>query len=247
MNRFISDLYSVAGHWATTACPVINDRLSYDMLSADEQRRCIRYAPRAVLPLADSLFMSKAFTGARYAGARQMVMIHAGYETFHIRSSLWYDRVQVFDINPGAVLQDKQRRLSLAEKAPRTNIVSLVCDSVTDCRRILAADPVYDKAKATFVYLAGLPRRLDRESFKHLLTELFKIIPPYSSIVFSGNGADYNRLENLLSDTGFLIYEYMTACQLHTEYLRDFEILNSCPFPLQDDVSFCVAVKKERR
>lgn len=249
MNRFISDLYSVAGHWATTACPVINDRLSYDMLSADEQRRCTRHAPRAVLPLADSLFMAKAFTGARYAGARQMVMVHAGYETFHIRSSLWYDGVQVFDINPATVREDKQRRLSLAGEATQANTVSLVCDDALDCRQVLAAESVYDKTKTTFIYLAGLPRRIDRESFKHLLSELFKIIPPYSSVVFSSNGAsekDYRNLEKLLSDTGYLVYEYMTANQLHTEYLRDFEILNSRPFPLSDNISFCVAVKKER-
>ena len=98
MNRFIRNLYSVAGHWATTACPVIDDRLSYKMLSDIEKQRCSQFAPRSVIPLANSVFMSKAFTGAGYAGACQMVMIHAGYEIFPIRSSLWYDRFQGFDI-----------------------------------------------------------------------------------------------------------------------------------------------------
>ncbi|MBR4036711.1 MAG: class I SAM-dependent methyltransferase [Oscillospiraceae bacterium] len=250
MNRFIRNLYSVAGHWATTACPVIDDRLSYKMLSDIEKQRCSQFAPRSVIPLANSVFMSKAFTGARYAGARQMVMLYAGYETFHIRDSLWYDRIQVFDVNTSHISADKQARLTAAGEKPQTHIAEIVCDSMADCRQLLSVHPAYDVSKTTFIYMADLPVYIDRKSFKHLLEQLFKIIPPYSSVVFSCTGAeqtDYRWLEKLLSDTGYLIYEYMTAPQLHTEYLRDFEILNNRHFILPENISFCVAVKKENR
>ena len=110
----------------------------------------------------------------------------------------------------------------------------------------LAAHPQCDDSKTTFVHLGALPCSMDGESFEQLLAELFKIIPPASSVAFSCKNDDYSYscMEKMLSRTGFHIYEHQTAADLHRAYIKNFEILNRRSFPLADNTSYCLAVKK---
>jgi len=249
MNRFLQDLHMAAGHWATTACPLINDRLSYKMLDERRQQKCAAFAEYALPLMADRLFMEKAFTGARYAGAKQLVMVHTGYDTFDVRNSLWYDGIQVFDINPADVCSDKQHRLVQAGEKLYSNIHYMDCDDVLAIPELLGHSSFFDEKKTAFVYIGDLPVRIGRKSFEQFMEQMFKTFPAGSSIVFSSKtqgeeGYSYTQLEKMLSDKGFHIYEYLSARQMYNEYIRDFEILNSRQFTLPQDISYCVAVKK---
>ncbi len=249
MDRFLQDLYAMAGHWATTACPVVNDRLSYKMTASREYPHCVTAAENAPLPLAKAVFLDNTFTGAIYAGVKQMVMLGAGYDTFAIRQYLWYDGVQIFELNPRHINTDKLRRLEMAGELPGINTHYIRCDDKTQAAEKLALAPQFDSGKTSFVYVGDVICG-DWKSLEQLLKDMFKIIPAGSSVAFcyknenAPGGCSYAFLEKLLSQAGYHIYEHQTARQLHRQNFRNFEVLNRRRFDLPADISFCLAVKK---
>ena len=246
MDRFLKDLYTAAGHWATTACPIINDEISYKMTYETEYPQCRHQAENGVELLADRLFLHSTYIPAQRAGAKQFVMAHCGYDTYYIRHSLWYGGVHTFDMNPEYIVKDKAERLAKAGYSKLSKVSAIACEKPVDMAAALAAHPQYDDSKTTFVHLGALPCSMDGESFEQLLAELFKIIPPASSVAFSYKNDDYSYscMEKMLSRTGFHIYEHQTAADLHRAYIKNFEILNRRSFPLDDNTSYCLAVKK---
>ncbi|MBQ6851195.1 MAG: class I SAM-dependent methyltransferase [Oscillospiraceae bacterium] len=248
MDRFLKDLYSMAGHWATTACPVINDEISYKMIEKPEYPLCRQLSESVGELLADRLFLHSTWQPAQRAGAIQFVMVHGGYDTYFIRHSLWYGGVHTFDINPQHVVKDKSDRLEKAGITKLSKACAIACDYPGNVASVLEDHPRFDRDKITFIHLGALPCELNRESFEQLMTELFKIIPPASSVTFSykNSAYSYSQMEKLLSQAGFHIYEHQTAADLHRDYIRNFELLNNRSFPLSDDLRYCLAVKKIR-
>ncbi len=248
MDRFLKDLYAMAGHWATTACPVINDEISYKMTYEAEYPQCRQQSDNAVELLADRLFLHSTYQRAEKAGAKQFVMAYCGYETYHILHSLWYGGVQTFDINPEYVVKNKSERLAKAGYPILSKTSNIACDNPGNIATVLEACPRYNSSKTTFIHLGALPCEITGESFKQLMEELFKIISPASSVTFSYKNDEYSYscMERLLSQAGFHIYEHKTAPELHRDYMENFERLNRRSFPLTDNISYCLAVKKVR-
>ena len=246
MNRFVNDLYAMAGHWATVACPVINDEISFRMTEVDEYSACRRQADYAVPLLADRLFLKSTYIAAERAGARQFVMLYCGYDTFHIRHSLWYGGIVAFDINPADIVTDKAKRLEKAGYGKLSETHSIACDNLCYAAQALGNHTDFDSDKTTFVHLGGLPCEIDGGSFKQLMEDLFKIIPQTSSVTFSYKSDVYSycQLEKMLSQAGYHIYEHQTAASLHRDYIYNSELLNNRSFPLSENINYCLAVKK---
>lgn len=204
-------------------------------------------------PLGRAAFAEQALQTAVSIGARQYLILGAGYDTFAYRRPAWAQELQIFEVDRATAVEDKKRRLQRAGIAVSDRVQFIQTDfTQPQWQTPLLKNPAFNCEKISFCSLLGVVYYLPARTFESLIAALASILPKGSSLVFdypdvNSNtesagirakkqvqlagatqeamqaGYSYEDMEKILSAHGFLIYEHLTPPEITRQY---FEVFN---------------------
>ncbi len=204
-----------------------------------------------------SAFCEAALGRALGRGCRQYLLFAAGYDTYPCRCTR--PEVQIFELDRPAVLSDKAARMARAGYPPRS--VPVPCDLAQPGWTSELTGRGFDPQKPSFGSLLGLTYYLSPEEFSALLAAAGPLLTPGSDLVFDYQTREesavtgrnkalaaaageemkgkytYSRLETLLEEQGFIVYEHLDAGEMTKQYFG----LSSLEAP--SGVAYVLAVK----
>lgn len=207
-------------------------------------------------PLGRAAFAEKSLENAVRIGAKQYLILAAGYDTFAYRQPEWASKIQIFELDHSATGVDKQKRIQsvIAEKPSNLHYVSV--DFTEDSwERNLINYSKFEKSKVSFCSLLGISYYLTKNTFEQTINTISSIVPKGSSIAFDypdentytpkaaervkkqvamAVGADekmlasysYPELERLLDDSEFILYEHLTPNEITEQYFKKYNQSN---------------------
>ncbi|MDO4153606.1 MAG: class I SAM-dependent methyltransferase [Clostridia bacterium] len=198
--------------------------------------------------LGRAVFSEQALRTAAKIGAKQYVLLGAGYDTFAYRQPAFAERLCIFELDRAKTVQDKIARLARAGITPPENVRYLAADfTVSGWEKVLYDNPAFDRAAPTFCSLLGLVYYLPTADFVRLLRTLQKLLCAGSSLVFDYpdenafgetagiraqkqvmlasaageqmyGGYSLPTLTRLLSDCGFRVYEHLIPDEITAQF-----------------------------
>jgi methyltransferase (TIGR00027 family) len=216
--------------------------------------------------LGRAAFAEDALKAAVRCGARQYVILGAGYDSFAYRQPEWASGLTILEADLPQTAQEKQQRLAAAHITPPDNLRYVALD-LGDPRW---GDTFPFGTAVSFCSLLGVAYYLSREVFVRMLETLSAHLPANSSLVFDypdrsssdqtarqqqlaagageemAAGYSFAEMEQLLSDAGFLAYEHLTPPEITERFFADYNRAEpSLPMCAFSGVNYCLAVKKE--
>lgn len=223
------------------------------------QQDALRYVVNNQLspsPLGRAAFTERALQQAAVLGARQYLILAAGYDTFAYRQPTWAEQLHIFEIDHPDTAADKQSRISRLQWDAPANLQLIAADfNDSSWTQKLLANSYYSASTRSFASLLGISYYLTKEAFRELLTALAHIMPAGSSIVFdypdeltftpqAGSRAQkqvmmaasagepmqasyaYLELESVLEQAGWLIYEHLTPAEITDQLFQHYNQIN---------------------
>jgi methyltransferase (TIGR00027 family) len=249
----------------------MTDGMAYFGLPADTDRaaalRQITDRHLSPIPLARAAFAEQTLQTAVRVGARQYVILAAGYDTFAYRQPAFANRLSIWELDVPAVMADKQMRLERAGIPTPANVHRLCGDLAGEGWRQALLESGFDRDAITVVSLLGLTYYLPKEAFAALLKDLRWLLPTGSTLVFEypdaltgrmnlqrdlADGAQepmtavysYAEMERLLAEQGFSVYEHLNPSQMTAQYFARYQ--RACPehpMTATEHVNYVCAVK----
>lgn len=207
-------------------------------------------------PLGRAAFAEKALQSAVSIGAKQYLILGAGYDTFAYRQPSWADKLRIFEIDHPATAQDKRKRLETAKIEIPDNVHYIAADFTDeDWYTALTNNIMFDSSQIGFCSILGVTYYLSKQAFEKLISALRSILSDESTIIFdypdensyAENAGDrakkqammagaaneemlasysYKDIEKLLSAYGFLIYEHLTPLEMTKQYFESYNLAN---------------------
>lgn len=218
-------------------------------------------------PLGRAAFAEDALRTAVTIGTRQYLILGAGYDTFALRQPDWAQRLSIIELDRTATQRDKLDRIARAGLSLPGNVALLPVDLADPgWADQLHACPAFSPRVKTLCSLLGLVYYLTEDEFSALLASLSTLIPPGSALAFDypapqGDGAQsqlaagagepmkavypYARMERLLADHSFRIYEHLDEAGLEERFFRHHNLLeHRQPIHPLPGVCCCLAVHR---
>ena len=224
----------------------------------------------APLPLARAGFCEESLKREICLGASQYVIMAAGYDSFVWRRPAWAEKLRVFVLDRQEVLEDRRTRALKAGLSAKGICEEIPADySQVGWTDRLKENPFFSIGEKSVVSMLGLSFYLDHDKMKRLLGSLSGMLGEGSCLIFdyldiggsedmrmqgmlaraSGElmheGYDYDALESMLGECGFLIYEHLTPeeqeYQIIGRYNRAHKGMKMHAMP---GVNLCMAVRK---
>ena len=203
-------------------------------------------------PLGRAAFAEQALQTAVSIGARQYLILGAGFDTFAYRRPAWALALQVFEIDQAATAEDKKKRLQRAGIAVPDRTQFIHTDfTQPQWQASLLETPSFECGRISFCSLLGVVYYLSAHTFEALIATLASLVPKGSSLVFdypdknSDTGhagtrakkqlqladaaqeamqASYScaDMDKILSAHGFLVYEHLTPPEITRQYFEAF-------------------------
>ncbi|MFC6331629.1 class I SAM-dependent methyltransferase [Paenibacillus septentrionalis] len=219
------------------------------------EQEALRYVVNNQLspsPLGRSSFTERALQQAAVLGARQYLILAAGYDTFAYRQPAWAEQLSIFEIDHPNTAADKQSRISRLQWDVPANLQLIAADfNDSSWTQKLLANTHYSTSARSFASMLGISYYLTKEAFSELLTALANSMPAGSSVVFdypdeltftpqAGSRAQkqvmmaasagepmqasysYLELESLLEQAGWLIYEHLTPAEITDQLFKHY-------------------------
>lgn len=207
-------------------------------------------------PLGRAAFTEKALQAAVSSGARQYLILGAGYDSFAYRQPAWAKEIQIFEIDHPATAKDKRAKLEKAKLTIPDNVQYITADFMKqEWQTALTQNIKFNKNQISFCSILGVVYYLSVQTFVDLISGLSALLPVGSSIVFdypdentytdkggerakkqamlaaTANekmlaGYSYEDMENVLSSHGFLIYEHLTPGEVTGQYFEAYNHAN---------------------
>ena len=138
--------------------------------------------------LSHSAFAESSLKTAVLIGARQYLILGAGYDTFAYRQPEWGKLLQIFELDRSATINDKQKRLCCAEIETPDNVHYIAADLAKDSLSYaLEQNKGFEKSRLSFCSMLGLTYYLSENDFSHLLAQLSSVLSGGSSLVCKGS------------------------------------------------------------
>ena len=289
-------LFARAYHAETYDPNVFDDTLARQLLTDEEYRQIAGYLTQGIAffapdfqgtaaqalahvvdrhlsptPLGRAAFAEKSLEQAASIGARQYVILGAGYDTFACRQPAWAKELRIFEVDHPATAADKQLRLNRAGLTPPDNVRYVSADlAQSGWQEALLRCPGFSRRAISFCSLLGLVYYLPVQAVDTLLAVLGSLFPEGSSLVFdhplrqTGKSRDktqaqlaaaagepmqagwtYAELEALLAKHGFLIYEHLDPQDITARFFAAFNRVHPDRLlSAPEGVSYCLAVRK---
>ena len=289
-------LFARAYHAKTYETKIFDDTLARHLLTDEEYRQIAGYLSQGISffapdfhgtaeealghvvdrqlspsPLGRAAFAEKSLERAAAIGARQYVILGAGYDTFAYRQPGWAKGLRVFEVDHPATAADKQLRLEQAGLVPPDNVRYVSADlAQPGWQDALLHCPGFSPRAISFCSLLGLVYYLSAKDFDALLAVLSSLFPEGSSLVFdypveqnAVNGTQkqaqlaaaagepmqalwsYGEMEAVLAKHGFLIYEHLTPPDITAQFFAPFNrAYPGRSISAPEGVHYCLAVRK---
>lgn len=218
-------------------------------------------------PLGRAAFAEDALRTAVTIGTRQYLILGAGYDTFALRQPDWARNLTIIELDRPQMQRDKLDRIARAGLSLPDNATLLPTDlSDPNWAQQLRACPSFNPKTKTLCSLLGLIYYLTEAEFAALLASLSELLPPGSALAFDypapqGDGAQsqlaagagepmkavypYDRMERLLADHGFRIYEHLDDTGLEERFFERHNLLeHRYPIHPLPGVCCCLAVHR---
>ena len=213
----------------------------------------------APTPLCRSVYCETALKTAMRTGTEQYVILGAGFDTFAFREPEFVQRYMVYEIDHPKTQADKMERIARAGLDIPDNLIFVGVDFTQDNLGEMLLSAGFDKTKKTFFSWLGVSYYLCREDIEKMLVNISSFAADGSTLLFDYADAglfssdekrvqnmiamakaggeemkssfDYWSMEQMLSDYGFLIYEFLEPNDIQTQIIgnRDmkaFEQIN---------------------
>lgn len=222
----------------------------------------------AATPLCRSAYCENALCTSEKTGTEQYVILGAGFDTFALRNKEFVKKHKVYELDQPKTQQDKIKRVHRGGFEIPENLIFAEIDFNSESLFEKLTECGFDKTKKTFFSLLGVSYYLSRRETENLLKEISKVSSDGSTLVFdyADEGAffsndrrvlnmvqmaksggeemkssyNYMSMDNMLSDFGFLIYEFMTPSDIQGSIIG---AKNMTAFP---NINYVQAVFKER-
>lgn len=208
-------------------------------------------------PLGRSAFAEKSLQRAVSVGAKQYIMLGAGYDTFAYRQPSWADALEIFEVDHPATAADKRNRLEHAKFILLNNVHFIEADFIHETwQEALIEHEKFDRSKISFCSILGVTYYLSEQTFEGVVSSISAFLPKGSSILFdypdensyteqAGERAkkqsmlagtanesmlasySYQKMEQLLSAHEFLIYEHLTPREITAQYFAAYNKANT--------------------
>ncbi len=151
----------------------------------DEALRWIVDNQLSPSPLGRAAFAEKALETAVTIGARQYLIMGAGYDTFAYRQPHFGEKLQIFELDHPATAEDKQIRLHNAGIKIPKNIHFVEADFTEEnwCKALMETTE-FESGKISFCSILGLTYYLSKQAFERLTFTLSSFLSEGSSIIF---------------------------------------------------------------
>lgn len=225
-------------------------------------------------PLGRSAFTLRSLENAVKIGAKQYLMLGAGYDTFAYSRPKWAEGLKVFEADLEATQKDKIKRIERAGIAisPLTSYIALGFNSDNWYKDIISYHG-FAQSDNTICSILGVLYYLSNSSARSVFKNLSNL-KKGSSIVFDypdeftftekagertkkqlalAHGADenmycgysYSQMESMLSEYGFMIYEHLTPAEITEQFFNKYNENNKgSKMSAFDNVNYCLAVKQ---
>ena len=216
--------------------------------------------------LGRSAFCEKTLLNAIKIGCKEYLIFASGYDTFAYRSNI--DNLRVFEIDKSEMIEDKIRRLD-KNKLDYSKVNFIKCDFTNKNWINNIINSNYDKNQISFSSLLGISYYLAKEEFSNMIKSISSILCNGSSIIFDyptyedsretqtneklAIGANeqmkskysYKEIEDILSESGLLIYEHLNNKEMTNTYFEKYNNLNpNNKIIAPKGICYCLAVKK---
>lgn len=226
-------------------------------------------------PIGRAAFCEKALELSVRLGVDQYVILAAGYDTFAYRRPEWAKEIKVFELDHPLTSDDKKSRLKDANIIVDESTFYIDADLTTDLwTENLVQNKYFNNNGMSFNSMLGLSYYLSKDEFKTLIRKVSDYMIDGSTLIFdypdhdmftekagerakkqlimaSGagesmkGGYSYEELEEILTDSGLLIYEHLTPQEITKQYFNEYNKSNAeNPIIAFDNVNYCLAVKK---
>ena len=224
-------------------------------------------------PLGRAAFAERALETAVGYGAKQYLILAAGYDTFAYRQPAWSNNIEIYEIDHPATSIDKSERLRRAELKIPKNVHFIEADFVMEgWESMLNPNVGFDKHKISFCSMLGMTYYFSKQVFNKFMEKISSIVPINSTIVLDypdenyfseGVGENkhsklaaaanekmnacysYKEMEEILQKNNFLIFEHLDSAEMTEQYFSDYNKANPLyPMSAQNSVNYCLAVKK---
>ena len=223
-------------------------------------------------PVGRAAFAEQALACAvRFGGAKQVLILAAGLDTFAYRQPEWASRLAVLEIDLPTVLKEKQERLARGEIAVPENVYFVGAD-FTDAKwtDTLQKCPGFTPNTPTFCSMLGLSYYLSEADLRRMLQAMQTLLPKGSTVVFdypapeSKTGFDQRQrglaaaagaaiaagysetqMEQLLADCGFLLYEHLAPESITARFFAAYQSAHpEHPVAAPESVCYALAVRQ---
>ena len=218
--------------------------------------------------LARSAFCERAIGNAIQIGCRQITVFACGYDTFSLRTG--NKALTVFELDRPEMIADRQNRIAHSGIRPVCRVALAGCDLSRPSWPTALIKAGFHPEALSFGSLLGISYYLSKEDFRNLLSNISAIWSEGSSICFDYPLAEdgpeskrnqelaaaagermkarytYTELDELLSETGFLVYEHMNAVDATDAFFQQYNRKNpGHSMTAPNGVGYCLAVKKK--
>ncbi|RDU22973.1 class I SAM-dependent methyltransferase [Anaerosacchariphilus polymeriproducens] len=224
-------------------------------------------------PLCRAAFAEKSLKTVAGYGAKQYLILAAGYDTFAYRQPSWSKKMEIYEIDHPATASDKIERLRNAEVMIPQNVHYIKADFMMDnWETLLNEDVGFDKNKLSFCSMLGMTYYFSKQVFDKFIERISSIIPDNSTILFDYPDENYfsekigenkyaklaaaanenmitcysyKEMETLLAKHNFLIFEHLDSTEMTEQYISNYNEANPIHrMSAQNNVNYCMAVKK---
>lgn len=216
--------------------------------------------------LGRSVFCEKSLLNAVKLGCKQYLIFASGYDTFAYRNNI--KNLKVFEIDQSDMIDDKIKRLDNG-KLDYSKVEFIKCNFTNKKWLNNITKSNYDMMQISFSSLLGISYYLTKEEFSKVINNIANIICSGSSIIFDyptydeskesmineklAGGAkenmkskySYKEIEELLANTGLLIYEHLNNEEMTNNYFDNYNVINpNNKIISPKGVSYCLAIKR---
>ncbi len=203
----------------------------------------------APTPIARAKYCEESLLAAVLTGTTQYVILGAGLDSFAFREKDLMQKLQVYETDRKETLEDKKRRIAAANLEVPENLHFVPLDIGKDDIEKKLSQNGFNKRYKTFFSLLGVSYYLSEESLTGFFKQLSGFAADGSTLLFdmadenlfnsevkrvknmlamaSASGEEihtafsYEKLETLLSENDFLIYEHLKPADITERYFAD--------------------------